>query len=127
VALRLEYMFERYETDGLMDQPLELDTHRLPIGIAFFHPSGFGASMRATYFNQEGTFLLNDFSVQPGQDEFWVVDAAISYRLPKRYGFISVGATNLFDTNFNYFDRDVRNPSIQPVRTVFARLTLALP
>ena len=127
VALGLEYMFERFTTDGLTDQPEELDTHRVPVGIRFFHPSGFGASLRATYFNQDGTFVLNDESVRSGSDDFWTVDAAISYRLPKRFGFITVGVTNLFDEGFKFFDRDVNNPSIQPTRTFFARITLALP
>jgi len=50
---------------------------------------------------------------------------AVSYRLPKRYGFLAVGATNLFDEEFNFFDIDVRNPTIQPTRRVYARVTLA--
>jgi outer membrane receptor protein involved in Fe transport len=127
VALRLEYMIERFTSDGMLLQPRELDTHRVQVGIGFFHPSGFSASLRATYFNQDGTFVLQDGSVRDGRDDFWTVDAGISYRLPKRYGFITVGATNLFDTNFKYFDRDLNNASIQPTRTIFARLTLALP
>jgi tetratricopeptide (TPR) repeat protein len=127
VALRLEYLFERFTTDGLTDQPKDLDTHRVPIGISFFHPSGLGAALRATYFNQDGTFVLNDESVRSGSDDFWTVDAAITYRLPKRYGFITVGVTNLFDEQFRFFDRDLNNPSIQPTRTFFARITLALP
>jgi hypothetical protein len=127
VALRLEYMFERFTTDGLTDQPKDLDTHRVPIGLSFFHPSGIGAGIRATYFNQSGTFVLNDESVRSGSDDFWVVDAALTYRLPKRYGFITVGVSNLFDEQFKFFDRDLNNPSIQPTRTVFARITLAFP
>jgi hypothetical protein len=127
IALRLEYMFERFTTAGLTDQPTELDTHRVPVGISLFHPSGFGASLKATYFNQDGTFVLNDRSVRSGSDDFWAVDTGISYRLPKRYGFVTVGASNLFDTHFKFFDRDLNNPSIQPSRTFFARITLALP
>jgi len=47
--------------------------------------------------------------------------------LPKRYGFVSVGATNLFDEKFDYADTDVNNPRIQPGRSVYCRVTLALP
>ena len=126
-ALRLEYQFERYTTQGLNSTPKDLNTHRVPVGISFFHPSGFGASLKATYFDQEGTFVLNNLNVRSGQDDFWVVDAGISYRLPQRYGFITVGASNLFDQDFRFFDRDLKNPSIQPDRMVFARFTLALP
>jgi glutamate-1-semialdehyde aminotransferase len=51
--------------------------------------------------------------------------------LPKRYGFITVGAANLFDEKFKYFDTDRgaahRNPRITPDRMVFGKITLALP
>jgi tetratricopeptide (TPR) repeat protein len=127
-ALTAEYMFERFKSQGLTDQPEKLNTHRVPLGISFFHPSGLSAALKATYSNQDGRFvLLNSGDVRSGSDDFWTVDAAISYRLPKRYGFITVGATNLFDQKFKFFDRDARNPTIQPDRTFFARITLALP
>ena len=66
-------------------------------------------------------------SFEHGEDNFWVVDAAISYRLPKRYGFITVGVRNLFDRKFEYADTDIDNPRIQPDRFFFARVTLAIP
>ena len=62
-----------------------------------------------------------------GSDSFWSVDAAIRYRFPKRYGFLTVGLTNLFDENFEFFDTDRNNPRIQPGRVVSARIPLAIP
>jgi hypothetical protein len=53
------------------------------------------------------------------------VDLALSYRLPKRHGFIAAGATNLFDEQFRYFDTDVRNPVVQPARRIYARVVVA--
>jgi hypothetical protein len=50
-----------------------------------------------------------------------------TYRLPKRYGIIAVGGSNLTDKKFNFFDTDVRNPTLQPTRMLFARISLALP
>jgi hypothetical protein len=38
-----------------------------------------------------------------------------------------VGATNLTDKEFRYYDIDENNPTIQPKRMAFVRLTLALP
>jgi hypothetical protein len=68
---------------------------------------------------------------ESGQDDFWTVDAVINYRLPKRYGFFTVGATNLFDNEFKHFDTDRGainlNPRVIPDRVVFGRITLALP
>jgi len=55
------------------------------------------------------------------------VDAGVRYRLPKRYGLITIGVTNLFDQNFQYFDIDLNNSTIQPKRTIFGRITLAFP
>ncbi len=45
----------------------------------------------------------------------------------KRYGLITVGANNLFDKEFKYYDTDPLNPSIRPGRFVYGTLTLALP
>lgn len=63
--------------------------------------------------------------VMPGDDRFWVVDAAIGYRLPKRWGLITLEARNLFDARFKFQDRDPANPLIYPERLIFARITLA--
>ena len=129
LTLKAQYIFERFERDERFTAGVtELDTHRVPLGISFFHPSGVSSSLTATYWNQEGQF--EEFAqpvFQSGSEDFWLLDAAISYRLPKRYGFITVGGTNLFDERFKFFDVDFDNPAIQPTRTIFARLTLAFP
>jgi tetratricopeptide (TPR) repeat protein len=127
LALRAEYIFERFENDPLIEEPKNLNTHRVPLGINFFHPSGLSASLTATYYNQDGKFVRSPTSVISGTDDFWTVDAAINYRLPERYGFVTVGATNLFDRKFKFFEVDRNNPHIQPDRMFFFRLTLALP
>ena len=128
LALRAQYTYERFDRDAAFAAGVtDLETHRVPLGISFFHPSGFSASLTGTYWNQRGKF---EFAVpgvfQPGSDDFWLFDAAINYRLPKRYGLITVGATNLFGTQFQYFGVDFDNPTIQPDRMIFARLTLSL-
>jgi tetratricopeptide (TPR) repeat protein len=129
LALRAEYQYEKVKRDQeLTDGVKEMSTHRVPLGISFFHRSGISALVRTTYFNQDGTFeSIRTGAIQSGRDDFWTVDAAINYRLPKRYGFLTLGATNLFDKKFKYFDTDFKNPSIQPDRVVFFKATLALP
>jgi tetratricopeptide (TPR) repeat protein len=134
LALRAEYSFERL----LADERLTLGardatTHRFPMGVAVFLPNGVSASATATYFHQEGTFdALGDFGLpafRRGSADFWVVDAGLSYRLPRRYGLVSVTATNLLDQRFNFFEQSLanHNPTVQPARAVFARVTLAGP
>jgi tetratricopeptide (TPR) repeat protein len=131
LALRLEYQYERDRRDEeLTNGARKLDTHRVPFGFNFFHPCGLSASLTATYINQDGKFdfVRDPFPTESGSDDFFTVDAGITYRLPKRYGFITVGATNLFDEDFKYFNTDFNNPGgLLPERMVFATLTLALP
>ena len=129
LALRVEYQYERAKrAEELTNGVKDMYTHRVPLGISFFHPSGLSTSLKETYFHQNGNFeTISGEGFRSGTSDFWVLDTAISYRLPKRYGFISIGATNLLDRKFNYFDTDVNNPIIQPSRTWFTRVTLALP
>jgi len=112
----------------MTDGPKKMNTYRVPLGVNFFHPSGFSASLKATYYNQEGEFIgFRDEFFRSGRDDFWLLDAGINYRLPKRYGMITVGVTNLFDKQFKFFDIDYNNPTIQPDRFIFAKVTLAFP
>jgi outer membrane receptor protein involved in Fe transport len=103
-------------------------THRVPLGINFYHPFGFSAGFKVTYIDQEGKFHLQNTplnSFKFGEDHFWVFDASINYRLPKRFGLITVGAKNLFDKSFNYQDSDPLNPTMQRKRLVYGKITLA--
>ena len=130
LALRAEYQYEKLTRDEEFPSGVtNAKTHRVPLGINVSHPSGLGAFLAGTYFNQDGDFggLFTGNTIRHGSDDFWTVDAGIRYRLAKRYGFITIGATNLFDKQFKFFEADLNNASIQPSRTFFTRLTLALP
>jgi len=133
VALSTGYDWERFDRDELFTDGIRrVETQRVPLGINVFHPSGLSALLKSTYINQRGVFRRIDAtSFESGKDDFWTVDAAINYRLPQRYGFITVGVTNLFDKKFKYFDTDRgsvnRNPRVIPDRVFFGRLTLAFP
>jgi tetratricopeptide (TPR) repeat protein len=129
VALRAEYSFMRYSSEGISGRPDDLDEHKVPLGIQVFHPSGLSASLGTTYYNQAGKFesIMNAGTSRSGRDNFWTVDISLSYRLPQRYGFLTFGATNLTNQNFKYFDIGARNPPIQPSRQIFGKITFALP
>jgi opacity protein-like surface antigen len=129
-SLTAEYRYEDLERDeqgssGTTDSK----THFVPLGINLFHTSGLSASLKGTYVNQDGEFETKDDRgvFEDGDDDFWLVDVAVNYRLPKRYGFITVGVNNVFDEGFDYFDSDWENPQIQPERFVYGKITLALP
>jgi hypothetical protein len=133
LAVRAEYYYEKLKRDSsFTDGPSELTTHRVPLGVNFYHPSGLIGYVTQTYFNQEGSFeafpqqgIIGGF--KSGSASFWTTDLGVSYRLPNRYGLFTIGVNNLFDKNFRWFDADVTNSSIQPNRLAFAKLTLALP
>jgi outer membrane receptor for ferrienterochelin and colicin len=131
LALNAEYIYEDLDRDKNFNFNVKtLETHYLPLGINFFHPSGLSASLKGTYVDQEGSFNRLDAPLgetEHGEDDFWLFDAAISYRFPKRYGFLTVGVSNLTDKDFEYFDTDINNPRFQPDRVFFGKVTLALP
>ncbi len=129
IALSAEYHYEKTELDkedlGVFEF---VRTNRFPFAINFSHPSGFSARVQTTYIDQKGKFKPQGSPagfVVDGADNFWLFDASVSYRLPRRLGIIMIDARNLFDQSFQYHDIDEANPSIQPERAVFAKFTLA--
>ena len=102
----------------------ELETHRFSLGAGFFHPSGFRARVKATYVDQDGEFGNVFGIIIPGDDRFWVFDASVGYRLPKRFGLITLVAKNIFDAKFNFQDTDPENPSIISDRGIFLNFSL---
>jgi outer membrane receptor for ferrienterochelin and colicin len=130
-AFKAEYRYEKFERDPEFAFNIrEVKTNSIPLGVNFSHPSGLSASFVATYYDQEGEFMRVgpiDVPFENGSDDFWVADTAIKYRLPKRYGFLTLGVTNLFDKKFQYADTDFNNPRLQPQRSLFCKVTLAIP
>ncbi|MCP4629974.1 MAG: TonB-dependent receptor [bacterium] len=130
LALRAEYGYEKFDyTDQFNPGAEEIKTHRVPLGVNFFHPSGISAGLTATYYYQKGDFEnFKTTTISNADNTFWLVDAALGYRLPKRYGVITAGVTNLFDNDdFEYWEVDLQNSRIQPDRQAFIKVTLALP
>jgi tetratricopeptide (TPR) repeat protein len=128
-ALSAEYQYENFRNDQIVAAFFkELTTHRVPLGVRFFHPSGISAALRGTFYDQEGDFHRRGTAPEAfiaGHDQFFLVDASVSYRLPQRYGLVTVGVMNLLDEHFRYQETDLRNPTIQPTRLVFTRITLS--
>jgi tetratricopeptide (TPR) repeat protein len=124
LAVSAEYRYEDIDRGGSggVENIESLDTHSFSPGINLFHPSGFRLRVKPTYLNQEGEFTG---SVEKGDDEFWVWDASLGYRLPKRHGFISIEGFNLLDERFRFSERDPRSPSVYPDRLILLRLTLS--
>jgi tetratricopeptide (TPR) repeat protein len=131
LTLHLGYHFESYRRENKYtgDEDItELDTHRFPIGVRFFLPAGFFAGVKATYVAQEGKFGSRPTATKPllsGEDAFWVFDADMGYRLPRRLGIISVDGKNIFNNGFKFQDTDPSRPSIFPDQQILVKLTLS--
>jgi tetratricopeptide (TPR) repeat protein len=128
LALREEYLYEQFKRPEQVseDRIFRLETHRLLFGINFFHPTGLFAKLQPTYVYQHGRFFqFPSGNVEPGSDHFWVFDASVGFRLPKRFGIFSIEAKNLFNEKFNFQDTDPSNPTILPKRLILAKLTLS--
>ena len=133
VAASAEYLYEDFKLDQTFTGEFpatQIHTQRVPLTVNYFHPLGYFARLRTTYIDQEGEFtsgagLPTNAPTTDENDQFWLVDASVGYRLPKRYGFISAGVSNLFDEKFKFVDTDPFDPQIIPDRFFFTRLTLS--
>ncbi|PVV24940.1 MAG: hypothetical protein B6D78_00895 [gamma proteobacterium symbiont of Ctena orbiculata] len=113
INLKIELDYEDYSEPRGAFPPniLSLETYRLPIGIKYRYLSNLIFELTGTYYDQKGIFLLGDQSELVGEDDFWLFDGNITYNLPKRYGKLTLGAKNIFDTSYNYEDR-LNNTSV---------------
>jgi hypothetical protein len=123
-ALSAEYQFDYAEFEL---SPTENNTiHRVPLEARAFHPSGVFARLRGIYVNQE--VRMPDFvsgTMMEDNDSFFVIDAALGFRFPKRVGLVPIEVSNLLDQNFHFPELDPTNPSVNhDERVVLARLTL---
>jgi len=129
LALSADYLYDRHDREG--SQVTEVTTQRVPLSARFFHPSGLFATVTGTCFDQNGEFFRlgqapSTDTPTSGSDRFWIFDASAGYRLPDRWGIVSIEARNLFNQSFQYQDTDPYRPIIQPGRTVYFKVTISL-
>jgi tetratricopeptide (TPR) repeat protein len=132
-SVSVEYLYEYFDRDikeGLIgsEQFSSLRTHRWPFGINFFHSTGLRAGFEAVYVDQSGTFFVDNpggpaLEIE-GDDQFWVFNTSVGYKLPRRLGLVSLEGKNLFDENFKFQDIDPTNPRIVPERVVLLKLSM---
>jgi len=126
----LEYIEEQFERDlecTGAELIHDLKIHKFPINLNVFLASGLTGTLNATFVDQAGEFELNPLSSQPvnGGDNFWVVDLSLRYRLPRRYGMLSLEIRNLFDEAFQFQTLDPSSPEYVPERWVLGKLTIS--
>jgi hypothetical protein len=65
-------------------------------------------------------------------EDFVLVDLAMGYRLPKRYGILSLEVKNLFNRGFDFIEvaerssQDVVAPLFLPERSMILKITMSL-
>ena len=127
-SLSAGYLFERFDrtaASSLNEQILELRTHRIPLSVRYFAPSGLFASASTTYIRQRGEFANLAF-LPAGEDRFWALDVALGYRLPNRYGRLALEIKNLLDEEFSFQDTDPGNPTVKPGRLALFTFTIGI-
>ncbi len=133
LAFDAEINYERQERDFPAGVPSEflssIDTSLALLTLTYRDPGGFFAQIRSTYVAQTVEFPATTGTTTES-DRFWLADAALGYRLPRRLGIISLTATNLFDRSFRFQDTNLdgvpRAPQFWPGRLVLFAVTLAL-
>ncbi|MEC4747952.1 FecR domain-containing protein [Methylomicrobium sp. Wu6] len=136
VAVGTEYFYEKIInpvrpvssinifSGGLFD---EVETHRVPVSFSVFHPSGFSFKIKNSFIHQSGVFQdLTTNSKMPDRSSFFIVDLNLSYRLPKRFGMVSLGINNVFNDQIHYQNTGNNEPILAPGRVLFSRINLAL-
>lgn len=152
-VIRNEYRVDKYFESGEIPLPPEfgissfsgtyqVDTISVPLMIRYFSLTGLFGELGTTYVHQKVKktgFLssgMGSSSDRPfvGSENFILFDAAIGYRLPKRWGILSLEVKNLFDKKFHFEDvsemltpnltRELGNPRFAPERLVLAQFTL---
>lgn len=81
---------------------------------------------RGTFAKQTGDFVnfAQGGAVVPGEDEFFVVDLGIAYRLPRRLGQIGLEVTNLFNQHFQFQDTDPSRSTISRGQVILGTVSL---
>jgi len=131
VALGIEYAYEERDFDftqvsnnSLFEDYVE--TKRFRPEARVFLPFGLFASVRATHYDQR-VDQFDDFSSDVRtavEADFWIGDLEIGYRLPKRWGSISLTASNITDEKFTFY-RSSLEESVVPARTVILSASFA--
>ena len=129
IAASVEYMAERDaarlggDRAGSLLQSLR--SHRVPLTVSVFTPSGIFGRLRADFVKQRAVY--NPFTQVSGGDDFWIVGGRVGYRLPRRYGRVVLDVANMFDQRtFFYEAADPGRPDLTRGRVATVRFELGL-
>jgi len=115
---------EKTATGGFQDR---VETQRLRPEARFFTPQGIFVRLAGARYDQRvdqrDAFDPAVATASVVNSEFWIMDAAVGYRFPKRWGSFVVDGRNVFNKKFEFYDRLVQEQVI-PARSIAARLEI---
>jgi tetratricopeptide (TPR) repeat protein len=124
IAISLQPQYQDFH-GGSTFATLELT--EVPLTCRFFSPSGLWIGASVAGVRQTGKFQGPGGIDVSGEDDFWVADAIIAYRLPRRLGTVSLQGNNLFDEEFRFQEIDLAvAPRYVPETQVFLRVSISL-
>jgi outer membrane receptor for ferric coprogen and ferric-rhodotorulic acid len=125
LAIAYQYEMQDYTEQTAVNDVSRLKTKRVPLSLRYFSENGFSAGVRVSHVDQE----IQQFDTinqigENDQEQFWIVDASLVYRLPKRYGFVSLEVKNLFNEEFRFQEPDPDIATVYPDRFFLVKLSL---
>ncbi|MCG7995171.1 MAG: FecR domain-containing protein [Candidatus Thiodiazotropha taylori] len=106
IGLSGEYSYIKFErdfTENIIEtaRPASLETQTATFGVTYAHSSGVYSKVTGNYIDQEIENIL-PVGTSNEDDQFWITDLILGFRLPKRMGKIEVLTKNVFDKEFKY-------------------------
>lgn len=140
-VMRGEFEYEQFSRKAgnlSVSDPVRIQTLSAPFNIEYFNASGLFARFATTFVAQDlirkevidGNVVKGHTKEQnSGFDSFFLLDASIGYRLPRRRGMVNFEVRNLLNEDFfyrtqNFYTSEPVNPRYIPERTIFLRLAL---
>jgi tetratricopeptide (TPR) repeat protein len=143
-AIKGEAQYEKFTRDPIPRiefttgtfAPSRIETLSTPLSLNYFNPLGILAKFTTTYVRQD--LQRPEDLTQPGAvhsnagiRDFFMLDAVLGYRFPKRRGILSLEGRNLLNEElifrnapFQISDKQLYDQRYSPDRTFFLRLTL---
>jgi tetratricopeptide (TPR) repeat protein len=131
ISIDYRYEYTSRKPQNPDNLPIELGTHFFPVGVSYFHRSGLHMKVQGQYIRQKvEQFVLLSPLTETKSDDFVIFDASVGYRFPGRLGSLSISATNLFGTDFNFLDGNVaygtaESPYVRPERQLLGKVTFS--
>ncbi|KJV07833.1 TonB-dependent receptor [Methylocucumis oryzae] len=122
----VDYLYSFYDNASYFEIARNLETHKLPFGLSYFSANGLSLHIKPAYYSQKGEYSDDFVNFIPQKSDFLLLDLSAQYRLPKRYGLITLGVLNVFDNRFAYTDTDFQRSSLFPERIFFSSVTLSI-